>query len=179
MLLMPAHRTWAKEVVWPWRMPWCCQIASAGRTASRAHSRRTSEGEGLEPTGSRSRVEPRPRPGSCRLPSVTPCYASEETKCFATAIDRSFRRRSRFRIQTFLWEGLPATNGVRSDRTVRTKEALSHSQLNLPSMCVFFTRICRRHCLERSMAGARPAAYHPPFLRRKKIAFQHRATLSS
>jgi hypothetical protein len=39
--------------------------------------------------------------------------ASEETRCFATAIDRSFRRRSRFRIQTLLWEGLPAMNGVR------------------------------------------------------------------
>src|SRR6516225_7593286 len=94
MLLMPAHHTWVKEVVWPWRMPLCWQIASAGQTALSAHSRCTSEGEGLELTGSRSRVARQRRPGSCHPPPVTLRCASEETGCFATAIDRSYRRRS-------------------------------------------------------------------------------------
>jgi hypothetical protein len=69
---------------------------------SSTHSRRTSEGEGLEPTGSRSKVGPRRRPGSYHRRSVTLRYASGEIRCFVTVIDRLFRRRSRFRIQT-LW----------------------------------------------------------------------------
>ena len=43
----------------------------------------------------------RRRPGSCRLPSATPRCVSEETRCFATAIDRSFRRRSRLIANTW------------------------------------------------------------------------------
>ncbi len=83
-------------------------LRGAGQQLSSAHSRRTSEGEDLELTGSRDRVAPRRRPGSCRLQSVTLRYASEERSCSATVIDHSFRRRSRLGIETLLWEGLPA-----------------------------------------------------------------------
>src|SRR5580692_5782031 len=96
MLHMPAHHTWAREVVWPWRTPWFWRIASAQRTASSAHLKGTSEGAGLESTGSSSRVAPQHKPGSCRSPPVTLRCVSEEIRCFATAIDHSFRCRSRF-----------------------------------------------------------------------------------
>jgi len=88
---MPAHRTWPREVACPWRTPWCWPMFSARRTASRRHSGRTSEGAGPEPTGSRSRVAPRHGAGSCHPPSVTPRCANEETRCSATATDRSSR----------------------------------------------------------------------------------------
>ena len=54
------------------------------------------------------RIAPRRRPGSFpQLREMRRC-ASVATRCSATATDLSFPRRSRFRIETLLWEGLPA-----------------------------------------------------------------------
>src|SRR4029077_3578779 len=71
-------------------------MSSAKQITTRPLSRRTFKDAGPEPTGSRRKVAPRRRPGSCLPLRATPLCANEEIKCSATATDLSFLRHSHF-----------------------------------------------------------------------------------
>jgi len=92
-------------------------LADVLRKADRLDTalRRTFEDAGLGLTGSRRKVAPRRRPGSCLLLRATPLCANEEIRCSATATGLSFLRHSdlialvcpvTWPLQNYLWAGV-------------------------------------------------------------------------
>src|ERR1700722_7832724 len=69
-------------------------MSSASQIGSRPPLRRMFEDAGPGLSGSRRKVAPRRRPGSCLLLRATPLCANEEITCSATATGLSFLRHS-------------------------------------------------------------------------------------
>src|SRR3984957_12152818 len=89
-------------------------MSSASQIGSRPPLRRMFEDAGPGLSGSRRKVAPRRRPGSCLLLRATPLCANEEITCSATATGLSFLRHSdlialvcpvTWPLQNYLWAG--------------------------------------------------------------------------
>jgi hypothetical protein len=77
------------------RTRWSWRKSSTQRTASDPLSIPMSKGASPGPIGFRRKVAPPQAPGFCRLRFATPRCENTEIRCFASAIGRSFRSRSR------------------------------------------------------------------------------------